>query len=184
MDELEDLGVLAKPESVDVTVEYASPSFLVKKPDGDYRLVTAFNTIGTYARPLPSRSTSSTTVLSFLARFPFIIKTDMTKQFFQLPMHKSSMKYLGTLTPYKGLRVYTRAAMGMPGSTEHLDELMSRILGDLVESGVVTRIADDLYTGGNTIADLLYNWERYYSALKPIICGSQPKKLWYALHQQ
>ena len=54
MDELEDLGVLAKPESIDVTVEYAFPSFLVKKPDGHYRLVTAFNTIGTYARPLPS----------------------------------------------------------------------------------------------------------------------------------
>ena len=75
-------------------------------------------------------------------------------------MHKSSMKCLGTLTPYKGLRVYTRAAMGMPGSTKHLDELMSRILGDLVESGIVTRIADDLYTRGNSIADLLYNWER------------------------
>ena len=74
-------------------------------------------------------------------------------------MHKSSMKYLGTLTPYKGLCVYTRSAMGMPGSTEHLDELMSRILGDLVERGIVTRIADDLYTGGNYIADLLYNWE-------------------------
>ena len=69
MDELEEMGVLAKPESVGITVEYASPSFLVKKPDGDHRLVTAFNTIGTYARPLPSRSTSSATVLSFLARF-------------------------------------------------------------------------------------------------------------------
>ena len=165
-------------------MEYVSPSFLVKKPDGDHRLVTAFNTIGTYARPLLSRSTSSATVLSFLAHFRFIIKTDMTKQFFQLPMQKSSMKYLGTLTPHKGLRVYTRAAMRMPGSTEHLDELMtlSQILGDLVESGVVTRIADDLYTGGNTISELLYNWERILqrfeannlrlSAPKTVICPS------------
>ena len=180
MDELEEMGVLAKPESVGVTIEYASPSFLVKKTDGDHRLVTAFNTIGTYARPLPSRSTSSTTVLSFLSRFPYIIKTDMTKQFFQLPMEKSSMKYLGTLTPYKGLRVYTRAAMGMPGSTEHLDELMSRVLGDLEQNGIVVRIADDLYTGGNTISQLLHNWERILqrfeannlrlSAPKTVIC--------------
>ena len=70
------------------------------------------------------------------------------------------MKYLGTLTPYKGLRVYTRAVMGMPGSTEHLDELMSRVLGDLEQNGIVVRIADDLYTGGSTISQLLHNWER------------------------
>ena len=54
MDELEDLMVLAKPELVNATVAYASPSFLVKKLDCVYRLVAAFNTIDTYARPLPS----------------------------------------------------------------------------------------------------------------------------------
>ncbi len=84
----------------------------------------------------------------------------MTKQFFQLPMDKSSYKYLGIQTPYKGLRIYTRAAMGMPGSSEHLDELMCRVLGDLMQEGIVIKLADDLYTGGNTISDLLHNWER------------------------
>lgn len=180
MDELEDMGVLAKPEDVNITVEYSSPSFLVKKDDGSLRLVTAFNTIGTYARPPPSQSTSTDHIMTFLTGFNYIIKTDMTKQFFQLPMMKSSMKYLGTLTPFKGLRVYTRAAMGMPGSTEHLDELMSRVLGDLIQEGVVIKLADDLYTGGNSIPDLLRNWEcilqRFeannlrLSASKTVIC--------------
>jgi hypothetical protein len=180
MDELEDLGILAKPENLGIAVEYSSPSFLIKKPDGTHRLVTAFNTIGTYARPLPSQSTSVDKVLAFLAGFNFIITTDMTKQFFQLPMDKDSIKYLGTLTPYKGLRVYTRAAMGMPGSTEYLDELMARVLGDLISEGVVIKLADDLYTGGNTMSDLLYNWERILkrfednnlrlSASKTVIC--------------
>ena len=58
----------------------------------------------------------------------------MTKQLFQLPMEKSSMKYLGVLTPFKGLSVYTRAAMGMPRSTEHLDELICKVLGDMIEA--------------------------------------------------
>lgn len=159
MDELENLGVLAKPEDVHVTVEHVSPSFLVHKSDGNHRLVTAFNDIGTYAKPLPSRSVCTDDVLRFLAGFKFIIKTDMTKQFFQLPMKKESMKYLGVLTPYKGLRVYTRAAMGMPGSTEHLDELMSRVLGEMLQRGKVMKLADDLYIGGNCISDLLSNWE-------------------------
>ena len=104
--------------------------------------------------------------MAFLAGLNFIIKTDMTKQFFQLPMLKSSMKYLGTLTPFKGLRVYTRAAMGMPGSTEHLDQLMSRVLGNLMREGIMIKLADDLYTGGNTIPDLLYNWERILQCLE------------------
>ena len=121
MDQLEDMGVLAKPETVNVKVEYVSPSFLVKKPGGDSRLVTAFTHIASYTKPLPSRATSCDDVLRFLAQYRYMIKTDMTKQFYQLPMESSSMKYLGVLTPYKGMRVYTRAAMGMPGSTEHLD---------------------------------------------------------------
>jgi hypothetical protein len=180
MDELERMGVLAKPEDVGITIEYSSPSFLVKKPDGSYRLVTAFNTIGTYARRPPSQSTSIDHVMAFLARFRYIITSDMTKQFFQLPLTTASMKYLGTLTPFKGQRVYTRAAMGMPGSTEHLDELMARVLGDLIQDGIAIKIADDLYTGGNTIEELLQNWEQILirfetnnlrlSASKTVIC--------------
>ena len=73
---------------------------------------------------------------------------------------RTDVKYLGVVTPYRGIRVYTRAAMGMPGSTECLDQLMFRVLGDLIHEGVVMKIADDLYVGGNDIASLLYNWER------------------------
>jgi hypothetical protein len=40
MDELLAKGVLAKPEDIDVNVEYVSPSFLVKKSNGGHRLVT------------------------------------------------------------------------------------------------------------------------------------------------
>ena len=75
-------------------------------------------------------------------------------------MLKSSMKYLGLLTPHKGLRFYTRVAMGMPGSTEHLDKLMTRVLGDLIEEGIVMKLADNLYTGASSISDLLHNLER------------------------
>ena len=144
MDELEELGVLAKPEDVGVKLEYVSSSFLVKKGEHDFRLVTAFNNIGTYAKPSRSRTTTTEDVFRFLARHKYVIKTDMTKQFFQLPKQKPSMKYLDVLTPCKGLRVFTRAVMGMPGSTEHLDELMSRVIGDLMHQGRVMKIADDL----------------------------------------
>lgn len=104
----------------------------------------------------------------------------MTSQFFQLPTKKASMKYLGVITPSKGTRIYTRAAMGMPGSTEHLDELMYRILGYFMYEGVLVKIANDIYIRGTTVNSLFMNWKRALhlfwknnlrlSAPKTVIC--------------
>ena len=48
--------------------------------------------------------------------------------------------------------------MGMPGSSEYLQELTSRVLGDLVEKGIVFIIADDLFVGGNTVEEIYNHW--------------------------
>ena len=179
-DKLERLGVLAKPEDVNVDVEYVSPSFLTEKPSGGYRLVTAFNNLGQYTKILPTVSNTCNDVLRKLSKWKYLIKADLTKSFFQIPVAKSSMKYLGTVTPFKGLRVYTRSAMGMPGSSEHLQELMSRIFGDLIQQGFVIILADDIHVVGNTIDELLENWGQVLrrlsqnnlclSATKTVIC--------------
>ena len=84
----------------------------------------------------------------------------MRKAYFQIPLHPDSRRFCAVVTPYKGVRVYLRAAMGMPGSECALDELMSRILGDLIQEGSVERIADDLYIGANDIVTLLKIWEK------------------------
>ncbi|XP_033099015.1 uncharacterized protein LOC117102721 [Anneissia japonica] len=75
------------------------------------------------------------------------------------------MKYCGIATPFKGIRVYTRSAIGMPGSETCLEEQMCRVIGDLIQEGCVTKIADDLYISRNTPHDLLNNWQRTLSAL-------------------
>ena len=157
-DKLEKQGVLAKPEDLGIKVKFVSPSFLVRKPDGDYRFVTAFNNLGMYTRILPTASMSCDTVLRRLSSFKYLIKTDFTKSFFQIRLSKSSMPYVGTPTPFKGLRVYTRPAMGMPGSSEYLQELTSRVLGDFVQEGWLVLIADDLNVGANSVSDLLARW--------------------------
>ena len=79
------------------------------------------------------------------------------------------MKYCGTVTPFRGVRVYTRCAMGMPGSETALEELMCRALGDLLVKGVVVNLADDLYCGGNSPEELLANWRDLLTALRK--CG-------------
>jgi len=128
-DELEKSGVLARPEDVGVTVEYVNPSFLVKKPNGGSRLVTSFGEVAQYSKPQPSLMPSVDKVLQEIASWKYIVITDLTQSFYQIPLSKASMKYCGICTPYKGTRIYTRSAMGMPGSETVLEELMSHILG-------------------------------------------------------
>ena len=62
--------------------------------------------------------------------------------------------------------VYVRSAMGMPGSKAALEELMSRVLGDLLQEGIVTKIVDDLYCGRNSPSELLLNLKKVLQALR------------------
>ena len=75
-------------------------------------------------------------------------------------------KIYGVATPFKGIRVYTRCAMGMPGSETALEELMSRVLGNLTQEGIVVKIADDLYCGGNSPEEITSNWARVLDVLQ------------------
>ncbi|CAC5394097.1 unnamed protein product [Mytilus coruscus] len=95
-----------------------------------------------------------------IAQWKHILISDLTKSFYQIPLSRDSMKYCGVSTPFCGVRVYVRSAMGMPGSETGLEELTCRVLGHLVQEGVVAKIADDLYCGGNSPEELLTNWER------------------------
>ena len=115
-DELEQCQVLRRPEDIGVTVEYLNPSFLIKKPSGGFRLVTAFTDVGRFSKPQPSLMPDVDSTLRTVAAWKYIIKSDLTRAFYQIPLSKASMKYCGVATPFRGIRVYTRSAMGMPGS--------------------------------------------------------------------
>ena len=164
-DELEALGVFKRPEEAGVTVEYLNPSFLIKKPNGGSRLVTAFAEVGRYSKPQPSLMPNVDLILRQIAQWKYLIKTDLTSAFYQIPLSQSSMKYCGVATPYKGVRVYVRSAMGMPGSETALEEITCLVLGELLQEGIVVKIADDLYCGGNTPTEILGSWRRVLQAL-------------------
>lgn len=60
------------------------------------------------------------------------------------------MKYCGVVTPFREVRVPTRSAMGMPGSETALEELMCRVLSDLLFKRQATKIVDDHCCGRKT----------------------------------
>ena len=175
-DELEAHGVFAKPEDVNVTVEYLNLSFFVTKPSGGTRLVTSFGEVARYSKPSPSLMPNVDGVLSDIARWKYIIVTDLRQSFYQIPLEHGSMRFCGVVTPFKGVRVYTRSAIGMPGSETCLEELMSRVLGEFIMQGWVAKRADDLYVGGNDLEEALYHWTSVLKALRKNNLGLNTSK--------
>ena len=72
-DELEKQGILRRPEDINMTVEYLSPSFLVKKSNGGHRLVTAFSDVGKYSKPQPSLMPNVDAIFRQVAQWKYII---------------------------------------------------------------------------------------------------------------
>ena len=163
-DDLEKIGVFSRPQDIGVTVENTNPSFLVNKPHSsdptDKRLVTEFASISEYCRPTPSKLPSVDETLRTMSGWKYLIPTDMTKAYFQLKLKKSSKKYCGVHTPYKGLRCYNVGCMGLPGVEVALEELTCLLFGEMVKEGNVAKLADDLYIGGETPDELLKNFEQ------------------------
>ena len=165
-DELAKEGTLVRPEDHGIKVVHTSPSFLVKKPgDPKPRLVTSFTELNKFIRPHPSRLTTTSDVLRSISRWKYIIKTDLKSAYYQMQMDKESQKWLGTNSPYKGMYVYAKGAMGLRNMAEYLEEIVSRVFGDLIAEGVVDKVADDLQIGGNDVQELLNNWSRVLQRL-------------------
>ena len=53
---------------------------------------------------------------------------------------------------------------------------MFRVLGNCIQDGIVAKLADDLYCGGNTLDGLLSNWKRVLDALQKSNLKLPPSK--------
>ncbi len=66
--------------------------------------------------------------------------------------------------------------MGMPGSETALEELMCRVLGDLVSDRIAVKFSDDLHIGAVDPQKLLVNWGKALAALLKAGLRLFPKK--------
>ena len=76
-DQVEAHGVFAKPENVNITMEYLNLAFLVAKSSGGTHLVTSFGKVARYSKPSPSLMPNVDGVLCDIARWKYIIATDL-----------------------------------------------------------------------------------------------------------
>ena len=176
MDELEKWNILVTPDSVGVTPVYVSPSLLVPKDDGKWRVVTNFTGLNNYIRKAPALSPTIEEVKLSLAKFKYIASLDLSHYYFQNGMSRHDMQFLATHHPFKGIRMYAVEPQGLKNASEHSYERLARIIGDLCQKGTVTRQADGVYVGGNTLSNLYDNLNEVLQRFRDCSLTIKPSK--------
>jgi hypothetical protein len=181
-DELEDQGVLVDPKRHGIDIRHVSPCFIQQKgrakhkPLGqcalsEVRFITCFNVLNDSIHPVQGRSNSYNDILKFLGRYKFFVFADLMSSYFQVKVHKRLWKYLGVMTPHRGLKVMTRLGQGMLNSDVELDQVLARVLGDEMTAGYCLAARDDLCVGGNSPEEAIANWSKVLGK----ICDSNLK---------
>ncbi len=188
IDQLTEMGVLADPYEHDVQVKCVHPCFLQKKARAgdkpmedcninEVRFLTAANSVNNLCRQIQTKIPDQNEIFKFVANNPFVIYADLYESFFQNHLHKRDWGYMAINSPFKGLRVYTRSTQGLLNQDEELNQLLSKVLGEVLMDGSCIKIADDLLVGGQTLDDAINNWEKVLLRLSNANLKLSPAKV-------
>ena len=178
MDDLENMGVLAKPEDMGVAPAFVVPSLLTPKPEkGEWRLVSDFTPLNIHIRKFQTISPTIQDAKKAIAKYKYNIECDLSHYFFQGGMRKEDIQYLATPHPFKGLRVYCVEPQGLRNASEHSYERLARIFGDLCMQEKMTRMADGLFILADTVSDLYENFRTVLERAKKAGLTFKPKKI-------
>merc|ERR1711954_230660 len=81
------------------------------------------------------------------------------------------------MTPYRGIRVLTRAGQVLQNSDTELEQLMCTILGDEIYKGFALIARDDGMVGGNTKEETIQNWNIVLSKMAANNLKIEPRNL-------
>ena len=90
----------------------------------DVRFISCQNVLNESIRPIPSTSTSHIKIMKFLGRWKYYIFADLQSLYFQIPIDRKLWGYMAVQTPYRGIKLLTRAGQGLLNSDVHLDQLV------------------------------------------------------------
>ena len=121
-------------------------------------MVTNFSGLNTYLRRQPNTSSTIAQARSQIARANYVVHLDLANYFYQNGMQKKDVQYLGTVHPFKGVRVYTCDPQGCKGASERGYEKLRRIFGDMIQDDRLAQMADGLHVLGMTVEELALNY--------------------------
>lgn len=129
IDELLRLGIIQKSNS-----SYCSPLWLVKKPNGTYRVCfdgRKLNsiTVNKSAYPLPLIDT----IITKLRDARYITSIDLKQAFFQIPLEESSREKTAFAVRGKGLFEFVTMPFGLVSAPQTMCRLMDLVIGPSLE---------------------------------------------------
>ena len=179
---MESWGVLKKPHDLGITVKNVHTSYLVPKSDGSHRFVTDFTSLLPFIGKLEIISPTISQAKRMLSSFKYFIELDLSHCFWQGQMSPEDSSYLATPHPFGGIRCYAREPQGIRNASEHNSERLSIIFGDLEKDKKMTRMADGLYIGGDTLETLSDNFVEVLSRAEKCGLTFKPSNLPYLNH--
>ena len=160
------------------TSPYAAPILLVKKKDGNWRFLTDFRKINECCNkvvfPLPRIEDS----IQRLEQPKFFSTMDLTKGFWQVPIHPDDRKFFAFNTESMHLE-YLVAPMGAKNSPSYLSNLMQLVLRGLPIQHVKSYL-DDILVADDNMEDHLKHLDMVLSALEKAGLKLNPSKCAFA----
>ncbi|CAG5082026.1 Oidioi.mRNA.OKI2018_I69.PAR.g10017.t1.cds [Oikopleura dioica] len=160
LDELARDYIVVFPQDHGISVKNIIPIMVVEKRDDQgeaiplaqsARIVAqAHRSVNLWTKAPPRVTDELKDVLAKAAKASknkFMMKTDISQAFFQLPTEKALWPYFGVYHPYKGVMCYTRASQGWIASMGMVREAFLRIFEPLKK--YMVRYADDVFISAN-----------------------------------
>ena len=184
MDKMEDWGVLVKPEKIGVVPAFVVPSMLVVKDKQgsredplNYRLVSDFTGLNQYIKKAETVMPTIKETKQKIGMAEYLVELDFSQYYWQGGMLREDCQYLATPHPYNGLYVYQVEPQGLRNASEHGDERLARIYGDMDRDNKCCRYADGMYVLGNTLEELESNLREVFRRTKLANLTLKPSKL-------
>ena len=147
------------------TSSYHSPSFLMKKPDGSYRLLTDFRKINAHTirswQPIPGLEE----MVVLWNKCEYFSKLDFVKGFYQTKLNPESRKYTATSIPGVGFFEYVRSPLGLSNSPCFFQSVVEKMLMGLKNDQCVVFL-DDILSGAINFGNMLDNLTKIFERIK------------------
>ena len=184
IDQLEDMGVVAKARDINIIPRYASPCMLVKKnsirdlPKGEYekmkvldklkynRFVLCQDKLNDYIEKIPAKLNKLEDTLRIVGAHEFVITSDLTDSFWQRHVKWEKLPFFAFHSPFKGTYIFLRSCQGFFNQSEGLEEMVSCVLSKFISEGWCRVHADNIYVMGNSLDETIKNWQHVLTAMQ------------------
>ena len=106
---------------------------MVLKPNKTYRMCIDYRKINAIAKPFAYPLPFMDTIMYELRKARYISTMDMSSGYYQIPMHKDSIKYTAFTVPGMGLFEFLRLPFGLSGAPAVFQELRDTVTGPELE---------------------------------------------------